>query len=181
MVRGLATLNEKLQAAGRPPIRIGIGLNTGLMNVGNMGSERRLSWTVMGDNVNLASRLEGITKQYHVQLIISEATYRHVASQFVCRELDKIRVKGKTQPVNIYELMDVAENRSTHESLLRQFDGAMTAYRAQNWNEAANLFAEILTTFPDDGPTQVFLERAVEFSENAPESEWDGVYVMKTK
>ena len=181
MVRGLATLNEKLQAAGRPPIRIGIGLNTGLMNVGNMGSERRLSWTVMGDNVNLASRLEGITKQYHVQLIISEATYRHIASQFVCRELDKIRVKGKTQPVNIYELMDVAENRSTYESLLSQFDGAMTAYRAQNWDEAANLFAEILTTFPDDGPTQVFLERAVEFSENAPEGEWDGVYVMKTK
>jgi len=181
MVRGLATLNEKLQAAGRPPIGIGIGLNTGLVNVGNMGSERRLSWTVMGDNVNLASRLEGITKQYHVQLIISEATYRHVASHFVCRELDKIRVKGKTHPVNIYELMDIAENRSTYESLLSQFDGAMTAYRAQNWNEAANLFAEILTTFPNDGPTQVFLERAVEFSEHAPEGEWDGVYVMKTK
>jgi adenylate cyclase len=181
MVKGLATLNEKLQAASRQPIGIGIGLNTGLVNVGNMGSERRLSWTVMGDNVNLASRLEGITKQYHVQLIISEATYRHVASQFVCRELDKIRVKGKTHPVNIYELMDVAENRSTYESLLSQFDAAMTAYRAQNWNEAANLFAEILTTFPDDGPTQVFLERAVEFSENAPEGEWDGVYVMKTK
>src|SRR5580692_6889567 len=87
MVKGLATLNEKLQAAGRQPIGIGIGLNTGLVNVGNMGSARRLSWTVMGDNVNLASRLEGITKQYHVQIVISEATYRQVSSQFVCREL----------------------------------------------------------------------------------------------
>jgi adenylate cyclase len=181
MVSGLAKLNEKLQAAGRPPIGIGIGLNTGLVNVGNMGSERRLSWTVMGDNVNLASRLEGITKQYHVQLIISEATYRHVASQFVCRELDKIRVKGKTQPVNIYELMDVAENGAAHEALITGFDRAMKAYRAQEWSEAANLFADVLAAFPDDGPTQVFLERAVEFSETAPEGEWDGVYVMKTK
>jgi adenylate cyclase len=181
MVSGLANLNKKLKSAGRPAIGIGIGLNTGLVNVGNMGSERRLSWTVMGDNVNLASRLEGITKQYHVQLIISEATYRHVASQFVCRELDKIRVKGKTQPVNIYELMDVAENRAAYESLLNAFDHAMQEYRKQNWGEAANRFAEVLSTFPDDGPTQVFLERAFEFSENAPEGEWDGVYVMKTK
>jgi adenylate cyclase len=181
MVSGLAKLNEKLQLAGRPPIGIGIGLNTGLVNVGNMGSARRLSWTVMGDNVNLASRLEGITKEYHVQLIISEATYRHVASQFVCRELDKIRVKGKTLPVNIYELMDVEENRSLHEPLLNRFDGAMQEYRKQNWERAGELFAEVLSRFPDDGPTQVFLSRAVEFSENAPEGEWDGVYVMKTK
>ncbi len=181
MSRGLAKLNEKLQSAGRSPIGIGIGLNTGPVNVGNMGSERRLSWTVMGDNVNLASRLEGITKEYHVQLIISEATYRHVSSQFVCRELDKIRVKGKTLPVTIYELMDVEENRADHQTLLEAFDRAMQEYRKQNWNRAAELFAEVLSGFPDDGPTQVFLERAVEFSENAPEGEWDGVYVMKTK
>jgi adenylate cyclase len=181
MVSGLAQLNQKLQQAGRPPIGIGIGLNTGLVNVGNMGSERRRSWTVMGDNVNLASRLEGITKEYHVQLIISEATYRHVASQFVCRELDKIRVKGKTLPVTIYELMDVEDNRPLHQSLLNGFDGAMHEYRKQNWNRAAELFAEVLAQFPDDGPTQIFLERAIEFSENAPEGEWDGVYVMKTK
>jgi adenylate cyclase len=181
MVSGLAQLNQKLQRAERPPIGIGIGLNTGLVNVGNMGSERRRSWTVMGDNVNLASRLEGITKEYHVQLIISEATYRHVASQFVCRELDKIRVKGKTLPVNIYELMDVEDNRSLHEALLRGFDQAMQEYRKQNWNRAAELFAEVLAQFPDDGPAQIFLERAIEFSENAPEGEWDGVYVMKTK
>jgi adenylate cyclase len=181
MVSGLAKLNEKLKSSGRPPIGIGIGLNTGQVNVGNMGSARRLSWTVMGDNVNLASRLEGITKEYHVQLIVSEATYRHVASHFVCRELDKIRVKGKTQPVNIYELMDAAENSSLYEPLLTGFDHAMQEYRKQNWNEAASRFAEVLANFPDDGPTQVFLERAIEFSENAPEGVWDGVYVMKTK
>jgi adenylate cyclase len=156
-------------------------LNTGQVNVGNMGSARRLSWTVMGDNVNLASRLEGITKQYHVQLVISEATYKQVSSQFVCRELDKIRVKGKNLPVNIYELLDVAAEKSKYEKLLTQFHNAMQCYRAQNWREAAEKFADILVTFPNDGPTMVFLERALEFSDNAPEAEWDGVYVMKTK
>jgi adenylate cyclase len=181
MVRGLAQLNAKWKAAGHPPLSIGIGLNTGQVNVGNMGSARRLSWTVMGDNVNLASRLEGITKQYHVQLIISESTYRQVANQFVCRDLDKIRVKGKNLPVNIYELMDVAAEGSKYEKLLALFDNAMKSYRAQNWPEAAERFADILTTFPEDGPTQVFLERALEFSDHAPEGEWDGVYVMKTK
>jgi adenylate cyclase len=181
MAGGLATLNAKWKAAGRPPISIGIGLNTGLVNVGNMGSARRLSWTVMGDNVNLASRLEGITKQYHVQIVISEATYRQVSSQFVCRELDKIRVKGKNLPVNIYELMDVAADKSKYEPLLELFDRAMAAYRSQNWREAAAQFTDVLLKFPDDGPSQVFLERAIEFSQSAPEGEWDGVYVMKTK
>ena len=181
MTRGLAALNAKWQAAGQRPIEIGIGLNTGMVNVGNMGSARRLSWTVMGDNVNLASRLEGITKQYHVQIVISEATYRQVSSQFVCRELDKIRVKGKNQPVNIYELMDVAAEKSKYEPLLERFDTAMKSYKTQNWSDAANLFSEVLANFPDDGPSQVFLERAIEFAQNAPEGEWDGVYVMKTK
>ena len=181
MVRGLERLNEKWKAAGRSPISIGIGLNTGLVNVGNMGSARRLSWTVMGDNVNLASRLEGITKEYHVQLVISEATYRHVASQFVCRELDKIRVKGKHLPVTIYELMDVAAEKAIYEPLLARFDEAMAAYRGQKWSEAAAKFVDVLADFPEDGPSKVFLERAMEFSENAPKGEWDGVYVMKTK
>ncbi|MFZ1973876.1 MAG: adenylate/guanylate cyclase domain-containing protein [Candidatus Acidiferrales bacterium] len=181
MARGLAALNAKWKSSGQAPISIGIGLNTGMVNVGNMGSARRLAWTVMGDNVNLASRLEGITKEYHVQIVISEATYRQVSSQFVCRELDKIRVKGKNHPVNIYELMDVATEKSKHEPLLERFDAAMKSYKAQNWSEAADQFAEVLANFPDDGPSQVFFERAIEFAENAPEGEWDGVYVMKTK
>jgi adenylate cyclase len=181
MVRGLEKLNVKWRIEGRPPIAVGIGLNTGLVNVGNMGSDRRLAWTVMGDNVNLASRLEGITKQYHSKLVISEATYREIASQFVCRELDKIKVKGKNQPVNIYELLDVAAERPKYEALLRQFDHAMAAYRNQDWQEAADRFAQILTIYPDDGPTQAFLERAEEFIEEAPQADWDGVYVMKTK
>ncbi|MGB8524854.1 MAG: adenylate/guanylate cyclase domain-containing protein, partial [Candidatus Acidiferrales bacterium] len=180
MVRGLEKLNVKWSREGRPPIAVGIGLNTGPVNVGNMGSDRRLAWTVMGDNVKLVSRLEGITKQYHSKLVISEATYRQASTQFVCRELDKIKVKGKNQPVNIYELMDVIKEKPKYEALLTQFEHAMAAYRNQDWQEAER-FAQILTTCPDDGPTQAFLERAVEFVEQAPEAGWDGVYVMKTK
>ena len=135
----------------------------------------------MGDNVNLASRLEGITKQYQIQIVISEGTYREVADKFVCRELDKIKVKGKNQPVNIYELLDVAAEKSKYESLLTGFDRAMAAYRSQNWKDAAGQFGELLGVYPDDGPTRVFLQRALEYLDNAPESDWDGVYVMKSK
>ncbi|HKV03556.1 MAG TPA: adenylate/guanylate cyclase domain-containing protein [Candidatus Acidoferrales bacterium] len=181
MAGGLRKLNEKWKSEGRPPLAIGIGLNTGPVNVGNMGSDKRLAWTVMGDNVNLASRLEGITKQYHTQIVVSEGTYRQVAPLFVCRELDKIKVKGKNQPVNIYELLDVAAERPKYEALLAQFENAMAAYRAQDWQAAIVRFRQLLAAHPGDGPSQVFLERATEFSENAPVPDWDGVYVMKTK
>jgi adenylate cyclase len=181
MSRALIKLNAKWKQEQRPPIAIGIGLNTGPVNVGNMGSEKRLAWTVMGDNVNLASRLEGITKEYQVQIVISEGTYRQIADQFVCRELDKIKVKGKNLPVNIYELMGVAAEKSKFESLLTGFDRAMAAYRSQDWKEAAARFGQLLGVYPDDGPTRVFLQRAMEYLENAPEPDWDGVYVMKSK
>ncbi|MGH9711784.1 MAG: CHASE2 domain-containing protein [Candidatus Acidiferrales bacterium] len=181
MVRSLEKLNFKWKSEGRTPISIGIGLNTGLLNVGNMGSAKRLAWTVMGDNVNLASRLEGINKEYHTQIVISEATYSQVAEQFVCRELDKIKVKGKNQPVNIYELLDVISEKQKYESLLGKFNRAMTAYRAQNWSEAIEKFRQLLAAHPEDGPARMFLQRAEEFLWNAPEPDWDGVYVMKTK
>jgi adenylate cyclase len=181
MIQGLDKLNAKWRVEGRKQIAIGVGLNTGPVNVGNMGSAKRLAWTVMGDNVNLASRLEGITKEYRGRIVISEGTYNQIADKFVCRDLDKIRVKGKHQPVTIYELLDFAENKQKYESLLSHFNHAMEAYRAQNWNEAASRLGEMLTHFPDDGPTQIFMDRVLEFMQNAPESDWDGVYVMKTK
>ena len=181
MIQRLDALNAKWKSEGRRPISIGIGLNAGPVNVGNMGSAKRLAWTVMGDNVNLASRLEGINKEYHTQIVINETTYRQVADQFVCRDLDKIRVKGKNQPLNIYELLGVAAERPRFESLLADFDRAMAAYRAQDWCAASARFGELRVGYPDDGPTKVFLERSLDFLKHAPEGEWDGVYVMKTK
>ena len=181
MSAALVKLNDKWAQEGRLPIAIGIGLNTGEANVCRMGSAHRLNWTVMGDNVNLASRLEGITKQYQIQIVISENTYSAVAGKFVCRELDKIKVKGKNLPVTIYELLDVEGERPKYAVLLSGFDRAMAAYRNQNWREASSLFGELLAVYPDDGPTRVFLQRALEYLENAPEPDWDGVYVMKSK
>jgi adenylate cyclase len=181
MFRKLDELNAKWKAEGRRTISIGVGLNTGPVNVGNMGSDKRLAWTVMGDNVNLASRLEGMTKEYRSRIIISEFTFRQVAHQFVCREVDKIRVKGKNQPVTIYELMAPIEDRARLSDLLSRFEDALAAYRTQDWRHGAGKFGELLAAYPDDGPTQILLQRAMEFMEESPEPDWDGVYVMKSK
>jgi adenylate cyclase len=135
----------------------------------------------MGDNVNLASRLEGLTKEYRVRCILSEATFLQVTDQFVARELDRIRVKGKKQPVKIYELLAPVSESVQYAEFVSAFDAAMSLYREQRWREAAGHFAELLARYPEDGPTQIFLQRATEFLEEAPAVGWDGVYVMKTK
>ncbi|MBV9072933.1 MAG: adenylate/guanylate cyclase domain-containing protein [Acidobacteria bacterium] len=177
----LQELNVQWLTEGRKKLAIGIGINTGEVNVGNMGSTRRFSWTVMGDNVNLASRLEGITKEYHVQCVVSESTYRATKDQFVFREIDRIKVKGKTLPVTIYELLDWAKNEELYTERIVRFSEALTAYRRQQWDEAIELFTTLKDKFPDDGPCETFIARAHELMEAPPEPEWDGVYAMKTK
>ncbi len=181
MIAALEKLNRKWVEQGGRPIAIGVGLNTGPVNVGNMGSDKRLAWTVMGDNVNLASRLEGMTKQYRARIIISESTYGQVAHQFVGREVDRIRVKGKKLPVVIYELMAPISERDAYAPLLAQYNAALDVYRTHRWLEATEKFGELLAVYPDDGPTQVLLQRCIEFLEDAPAPDWDGVYVMKSK
>jgi adenylate cyclase len=181
MIAGLEELNRKWAEQGRRQIAIGIGMNTGPVNVGNMGSDKRLAWTCMGDNVNLASRLEGMTKEYRNRVIISVFTHAQVAHEFVVREVDRIRVKGKKKPVVIYELLAPISERDTYAALLTKYNAALDVYRSQNWREAAGAFGELLIAYPDDGPTQILLQRSVEFIEEAPEPDWDGVYVMKSK
>lgn len=177
----LQELNLKWESEGRKPLAIGIGINTGQVNVGNMGSTKRFSWTVMGDSVNLASRLEGITKEYRVQCVASESTYRAAKDLYVFREIDRIRVKGKTLPVTIYELLDWTRNENLYTERIVRFSEALTAYRRQQWDEAIDLFSKIKAKFPDDGPAETFIHRSHEYMEVPPEPEWDGVYAMKTK
>ncbi len=181
MLQALNALQSRRTAEGRPPINIGVGINTGPMLVGNMGSSRRFNFTIMGDNVNLASRLEGLNKEFHTRLIISESTYQATRGKFVARELDLIRVKGKMKPVKIYELLGRSEELDRFRALVERFQTGLEAYRSARWETGVEVFERLLKDVPNDGPSQVFLKRCRELVERPPEREWDGVYVMETK
>ncbi len=181
MITRLEELNMKWEAEGRRTLEIGIGINTGVVNVGNMGSRMRFAWTVMGDPVNLASRLEGQNKEYHSKIIIGENTYEAVKSQFVCRDLDRIRVKGKLKPVKIYELMGWAKDASHYADLLSRWQTAQAAYLRQDWDKAVELFEDLLGRYPEDGPSHTFLKRTYEKREEVKDPAWDGVFVAKSK
>lgn len=181
MIARLQELNLKWEAESKPPLEIGIGINSDVMNVGNMGSNRRFAWTVMGDGVNLASRLEGQNKQYHSQIIIGEKTYAQVKDQFVCRDLDRIRVKGKLKPVKIYEVLGWQKDAQQYADLISRWNEAQAAYLRQDWDTAVQLFEDLLGRYPEDGPSHTFLQRTYEKREEAKDPAWDGVFVAKSK
>ena len=182
MLARLAELQKDWRAQGRPVLDIGIGLNTGVASVGNMGSSMRLAYTAMGDAVNLASRLEGLNKEYGTRIIISESTYKVLQSDRVLvRELDMIRVKGKLLPVTIYEVLDAEALGAEGKELVELFARGQKAYKQRDWRAAGQAFEQILDRWPDDGPARIFLRRCEEYLAEGPEADWDGVYVMKHK
>jgi adenylate cyclase len=181
MMELLPNLNKKFAEKGLPPIDVGIGLNTGDMSVGNMGSETVRSYTVMGDAVNLGSRLEGINKQYGTHIIISEFTYSEVKDDFVCREVDWVRVKGKLQPVKIFEVISRKNQVVKNPSMLSFFEKGTHEYHLQHWDEAIANFSQALNLDPEDAPSKLFLQRSATYKENPPPTDWDGVFEMKTK
>ncbi len=174
----LADLRLDWERQNLPPFRVRIGLNSGDAIAGNMGSESRFDYTVMGDNVNLASRLEGINKQYGTELLISESTRTLIGDEFVCRELDLIRVKGKDKPVRIFEL--VGKKDETDQATLDRiaaFEKALIAYRSKNFLAAAELFRAI----PNDPASEIFAHRCEVFIQNPPTGDWDGVWTFTEK
>jgi len=270
MVRRVDELRQQWHAQGKPEINIGLGINTGRAVVGNMGSRKRFNYTVLGDAVNLASRLEGVNKEYGTRIIVSETTFRaatdtsgllrrrlsqyfgvspgtlatsdaadrarrvalylghklglpaHLAREFdfgsdddravlqavarveheagkdkklrrflddlqraipgfIFRQLDWIRVKGKREPVAIYQLLDYRTDSNPWPELLDLFQGGLNAYRGRRWRLAIDLFELALEKFPDDAPAKLFLQRCQHFLQEEPEPAWDGVYEMKTK
>jgi adenylate cyclase len=181
MLGVLNQLQAKWEAQGRPRIDIGVGINTGLMVVGNMGSAKRFNFTIMGDNVNLASRLEGTNKQFGTRVIISEATYLAVHEHFIARELDLIRVKGKIKPVKIFELLGPTSDLETHRDRVERFHKGLEEYRNGQWESALETFKELTIHYPQDAPSHIFIKRCQDMLEQPPEGAWDGVYVMKTK
>ncbi|MBE9546976.1 MAG: adenylate/guanylate cyclase domain-containing protein [Proteobacteria bacterium] len=181
MMEELKTLQKKWADEGRPVLDIGIGVNSGDMVVGNMGSEMRFVYTVMGDSVNLGSRLEGINKEYGTNVIISEYTYDRVKENFFCRELDLVRVKGKELPVKIYELLGEMKDSEKWEGFVKPFEDGLAKYRQGEWDEAVICFQDVLSIRPGDPPSEIYIERCREIKKNPPVGEWDGVYIMTKK
>ncbi|HEY3325769.1 MAG TPA: adenylate/guanylate cyclase domain-containing protein [Novimethylophilus sp.] len=181
MIDELQALQTAFEAKGWPPINIGVGLNTGIMTVGNMGSEFRMAYTVMGDAVNLGSRLEGLTKQYGVHIIVSEFT-REKLPDFVFRELDRVRVKGKDEPVAIYEPIGLQGHiDAATEKELALYREALKLYRAQNWDLAELQFLSLQKAYPGRYLYEVYIERIAYFRANPPGNDWDGAFTFKTK
>ena len=188
MMDRVRDMQEKWEAEGKPHLDIGIGLNTGMASVGNMGSALRYGYTALGDTVNLSSRLEGLNKDYGTHIIVNESTYEQAKeSGFVFRELDLIRVKGKLQPVTICELIGRTGEDSVYgipeevRMRLELFQKARALYSQRRWQAAQDAFQRILDQWPDDGPSRAYWKRCQEYLFEEPPSTWDGVFTMTHK
>src|SRR5437773_2165433 len=188
MMAQIHKMQKKWEAQGRPRLDIGIGLNTGVASVGNMGSALRYGYTALGDSVNLSSRLEGLNKDYGTHILVNETTYSAAKDDgFVFRELDLIRVKGKLQPVAIYELIGGAAENSIYgtpdevRSRLDLFEQAHELYRKRRWEDAQKSFQTTLDRWPEDGPSRAYWKRCQEYLFDEPPSGWDGVFTMTHK
>ncbi len=183
MDKRLAELRQGWLAEGRPPLHARIGLNTGRVVLGNLGSRDLQDYTVLGDAVNLASRLEGANKGYGTSIAISEATYAQAKDEIIARELDLLQVKGKANAVTIYELLALRSEGldEATERAIAEYATGLAAYRAQDWSEAEARFKAAIEARGEDPPSTKLLERIVHYRQNPPDEDWDGVFIMTAK
>ena len=183
MLTTLAKWNVERAGEGKLPVNIGIGLNTDRVVSGNIGSQKRMDFTIIGDGVNLAARLESACKQYGAKLLISEFTFRKLKGTYRTREIDLAVVKGKTKPVAVVEVLDFhTEDTFPHiVDVLSLFKNGLAKYRARRWEDATRLFREALELNPHDRPSLMHIERSQYLKENPPPEDWDGAWVLESK
>ena len=178
----LTELNEKFKAEGKLQIKARIGLNSGTVLVGNVGSAHRLSYTVIGDEVNLGARLEAANKYYGTYTMISERTYELAKDHIEVRELDLLRVVGKQKPVKVFELIDrKGEIQEAKREVLDLYEEGLREYRKREWQKAISLFQKALDKDPNDGPSLTYVERCKLYEQEPPPVDWDGVYILTAK
>jgi adenylate cyclase len=175
MVGALKNLHKGWEIDGIPEISIGIGINTGPMSVGNMGSNMLFDYTVVGDHVNLGSRLEKLNREYGTSIIISEFTHQYIRNRLISRELDIVRVRGRKEAVRIFELLGREEPFPKWSTFKRLFEQGLAAYRSQRWEEGIGEFEEALKIRPDDTPAKLYLRRCMDLRGKGPSPKWNGI------
>jgi adenylate cyclase len=181
MQKAIRRLDPDFVKRGWPPLFIGAGINCGVMNVGDMGSKFRRAYTVMGDTVNLASRLEGLTKEYGVGILVSENVVNAVPS-YLYREIDKVQVKGRTEGVAIFEPIGrLDEVDEATVELVDRFHKMLEHYRAKRWDEADKILVELAAASPETKLYKLFRQRIFDFRYSDPDPAWSGVWIFKTK
>jgi len=176
-----ATINKTLTPETQLHLRFGI--NTGIMNVGDMGSKFRRAYTVLGDSVNFASRLEQICKYYGISMLVGEQTWEKTKDLFLYRKIDKVKVKGKETAVNIYEPICPKEEQSPELSQkVQEHEEALQKYQEQDWGAAEQLFTKLQSQYPQDKELyQLYLDRVKDYQVNPPPQDWDGTYTFTKK
>jgi adenylate cyclase len=182
MQNRMKEIRARFEEEGKPVLNVRMGINTGPMVVGNMGSQTRMDYTIMGDSVNLAARLEGANKYYDTYTMISHFTYDKVKDEVEVRELDTIRVVGKKEPITVYELLETKGNLDDQTAdLVNRYNSALELYKNRQFGEAKTEFEFILQDNPEDGPSKTYISRCEAYLEDPPGEDWDGVYNLTAK